>query len=176
MVARRKDEPMNTTKNETNVERASDTELVITRAFNAVPRIVFDAWTKPELVKRWWAPKSRGAEMVSVDADVRVGGSYRYVFNARGSGNMAFSGKYLEVVAPSRLVHTEGFEPAASGVEGEPSTVTVTFEARGDKTFVTSRSKFTSKDVLDMVLATGMEGGMRETMDQLDELVGGIHA
>jgi uncharacterized protein YndB with AHSA1/START domain len=171
MVAKRKSDPMVATKNETHVERASDTELVVTRMFNAEPRVVFDAWTKPELVKRWWAPKSRGAVMVSVEGDARVGGTYRYVFSAPQAGTMAFSGKYLEVVVPSRLVHTEGFEPTASGVEGEPSVVTVTFEARGDKTFVTSRSKFPSKDVLDMVLATGMEGGMRETFDQLDEMV-----
>lgn len=171
MVARRKSDPMTLTKNETHVERASDTELVVTRTFNAEPSIVYDAWTKPELVKRWWAPRSRGVSMVSVEGDARVGGTYRYVFSHPEAGNMAFSGKYLEVQAAKRLVHTEGFEPTASGVEGEPSVVTVTFEARGDKTFVTSRSKFASKEVLDAVIATGMEGGMRETFDQLDEMV-----
>jgi uncharacterized protein YndB with AHSA1/START domain len=171
MVARRKSEPM---KNETHVERASATELVVTRSFNAKPQLMFDAWTKPELVKRWFAPKSRGASVVSTEGDVRVGGTYRYVFTARDLGNMAFSGKYLEVEEAKRLVHTEGFEPTASGVEGEPSVVTVTFEARGDKTFVTQRSKFASKDVLDMVIATGMEGGMRETLDQLDEMVAAL--
>ena len=172
MVAKRKSDPMNSkTKNETTVERASDTEIVVTRAFNAEPHMVFDAWTKPELVKRWFAPKSRGALVVSTEGDVRVGGGYRTVFSSPRAGTMAFSGKYLEVVVPSRLVHTEGFEPSANGVEGEPCVITVTFEARGDKTFVTSRSKFPSKQVLDMVLATGMEDGMRESYDQLDDLV-----
>ena len=117
MVARRKDDSMNVnTKNETTVERTSDTELVVTRVFNAVPKLVYEAWTKPELVKRWWAPKSRGVTMVSTEGDARVGGTYRYVFAHPQAGEMAFSGKYLEVTPAKRLVHTEGFEPQAKGV------------------------------------------------------------
>ena len=162
-------------KNQTTMDRTSDRELVITRTFNGPPRIVFDAFTKPEYVKRWWAPKTRDVSLVSVDADVRVGGGYRYVLRHGKQGTFAFSGTYREVAPPSRLVYTEVFEPSAQGGdEGSAAVVTVTLEDRGGKTFFVSRSLFPSKDVLDMVLATGMEGGMRETMEQLDELVASL--
>src|SRR4051812_45810519 len=93
-------------KNRTSVERKSDRELVVTRTFNAPARIAFDAWTKPELFKRWWAPKSFGLNMLSCEMDVRVGGGYRLVFAVGGDApkTMAFFGKYLDVVPHSRLV------------------------------------------------------------------------
>ena len=173
MVARTKDETV--PKNQTTMDRTSDRELVITRTFNAPPRIVFDAWTKAELVRRWWAPKSRAVAIASCDADVRVGGKYRYVLRHDDHGQFAFSGKYSEVTPHSRLVYTEIFEPAGQAADdGDGAIITVTFEERDGKTHLVSRSLFPSKDVLDTVLATGMEGGMRETMDQLDELVASL--
>jgi uncharacterized protein YndB with AHSA1/START domain len=169
MVARKGDDA---TMNQTTMDRTSDRELVITRTFNAPPRIVFDAWTKAELVRRWWAPKSRSVTIVSCDADVRVGGKYRYVLKHAAHGEFAFSGQYREVTPHSRLIYTEIFEPAGRGADEEGGAIiTVTFEERDGKTYLVSHSLFPSKDVLDTVLATGMEGGMRETMDQLDELV-----
>ena len=159
--------------NQTTLELQGDREIVITRTFNGPPRIVFDAWTKPEHVMRWWAPKGLGTAMISCDADVRAGGHYRYVFRHRTGAALAFSGKYVEVSPPSRLVYTQLFEPTAGGAQpGDPEVViTVTFEERDGKTHLVSRSLCPTKEIRDMIIATGMEKGMRETMDQLDELV-----
>lgn len=158
--------------NETTLSLTGDREFVITRRFNAPARIVFDAWTRPELVQRWWAPKSRGVSVDSCDAEVRVGGVYRYVLRLDRGGVFAFSGTYTEVSPPSRLVYTQIFEPTAAGQQpGDlPITITVTFEERDGKTYMTSRSLCPSPAVRDAILASGMESGMRETMDQLDEL------
>src|SRR5213079_405924 len=93
-------------KNRTTVERKSDRELVVTRTFNAPARIVFEAWTQPELFKRWWVPKSCGLTLLSCELDVRVGGKYRMVFSHNGSEPMAFFGRYIEVIPRSRLVWT----------------------------------------------------------------------
>lgn len=162
-----------TARNETTLERISDREIVITRTFDAPPRIVFDVWTKPEYVRRWWSPRSC-TEIVDVQADVRVGGRYRYVTLADGN-ECTFIGRYREIVPPSRLVYTEIFEPPGQAVnEDDGAVVTVTFEERGGKTHLVSHSLFPSKEVLDMVLETGMEHGMRETMDQLDELLASL--
>jgi uncharacterized protein YndB with AHSA1/START domain len=159
--------------NRTSVERSSDRELTITRTFNAPPRIVFDAWTNADLVKRWWAPVSLGVSIVSCEADVRVGGRYRYVLKPAKSDAIAFSGTYREVTPHSRLVYTSFFEPAlvAPEDESEAAVVTVTFEADGAKTRLVARELYPSKEVLDGAIATGMEVGLRETMDLLGELV-----
>ena len=93
-------------ENRTTVERKSERELVVMRTFNGPARIVFEAWTKPELFQQWWAPKSMGMSLLSCEADVRVGGGYRFVFGLEDSKTMAFFGKYLEVTPPSRLVWT----------------------------------------------------------------------
>ena len=94
------------TENRTTTERKSERELVVTRTINAPPRIVFEAWTKPELFKQWWVPKSFGLSLLSCEQDVRVGGQYRLVFRHGDSEPMAFFGNYLEVTPPSRLVWT----------------------------------------------------------------------
>ena len=110
-------------KNRTTAERTSERELVVTRTFNAPARIVFEAWTKPELLKLWWAPKSFGVIFLSCEADVRAGGAYRFVFGHPASEQpMAFFGRYLEVTPPSRLVWTND-EGGAGG-----AVTTVTFE------------------------------------------------
>src|SRR5262245_52375145 len=123
-------------KNRTTVERQSEREIVVTRTFNGPARIVFEAWTKPELFKQWWVPKSMGMVLRSCEMDVRVGGKYRVVFEPDG---VAFFGSYLEVTPPSRLVWTN----EESG-EGGPVT-TVTFEDKGGKTLLVLHELYSSK-------------------------------
>lgn len=159
------------TMNTTIMELEGDRGLVITRTFNGPARIVFEAWTKAELVKRWWAPRSLGVTMVSCDAEVRVGGAYRYVLQPRKGGAFAFSGTYTEVTPHSRLVYTQIFEPMAHAGH---AVVSITFTERDGKTHLESHELYSSPEVRDQVLASGMETGMRETMDQLDELVAAL--
>src|SRR5215470_1620288 len=121
MDTKRKSEPT-AMKNRTTVERKSEREIVVTRTFNGPARIVFEAWTKPELFKRWWVPKSFALSLLSCEMDVRVGGTYRLVFSHGGSEPMAFFGRYLEVIPPSRIVWTND-----EGDEGGAVT-TATFE------------------------------------------------
>src|SRR5262245_53059164 len=149
-------------KNRTTVERTSERELVVTRTFNGPARIVFEAWTKPELFKRWWVPKSFGLSLLSCDMDVRVGGTYRLVF-AASPEPMAFFGRYNEVIPHSRLVWTndEGGEDGAI--------TTVTFEERGAETLVVMHDLYPSKEALD--IGSGSTGGVSETFEQLDELL-----
>jgi uncharacterized protein YndB with AHSA1/START domain len=127
-------------------------------------------------VSRWWAPKSHRVSVVGCDADVRVGGHYRYVLRLETGGQFAFSGTYTEVTPHSRLVYTQIFEPTASGANPEDPAlvITVTFAEQDGKTHLVSHSLCPSKDVRDTILASGMEHGMRETMDQLDDLVASL--
>jgi len=163
MDARTKNEPA-PTGNPTTVERKSERELIVTRTINGPARIVFEAFTRPELLKRWWAPKSSGVSLLSCEADVRAGGKYRFVFGHDASNTMAFYGRYLEVTPYSRLVWTN-----EEGDEGGAVT-TVTFEEKAGRTLLVMHDLYPSKEALDGVLA-GMEAGMRETLEQLDELV-----
>jgi uncharacterized protein YndB with AHSA1/START domain len=149
--------------NRTAVERKSERELVITRTFNGPARIVFEAWTKPELLKRWWAPKSVGVSLLSCEADVRVGGQYRFEIGREGSKPMAFFGRYIEVQPHSRLVWTN--EESEEG-----AVTTVTFEDKGGETLLVMHEVYPSKEALDRSME-GMEGGMTETFAQLDELL-----
>lgn len=148
-------------KNRTTVERKSERELVVTRTFDAPARIVFEAWTKPELFKQWWVPKSMGMLLRSCEMDVRVGGKYRLEFEPDA---MAFFGTYLEVTAHSRLVWTNEEDG-----EGGPVT-TVTFEEKGGKTLLVLHELYPSKEVLDAA-GTGAADAMVETFEQLDELL-----
>jgi uncharacterized protein YndB with AHSA1/START domain len=107
------------------VERSSDRQLVITRTFNGPARIVFDAWTKPELLRKWWAPKCFGVLLFECDSDLRVGGTYRYAFGRDPKNPEVFSGRYLEVNAPSLLVLTQVYERMRDAGE---AVVTATFE------------------------------------------------
>ena len=154
--------------NRTTVERRSDRELVVTRSFDAPARIVWEAWTRPELLKRWWAPRSLGVTLFECEADVRVGGSYRYVFGHDPKQPMAFSGTYREVVHPSRLVFTQLFEQMRAAGE---AIVTATLEEQGSKTRLVMHALYPSKEALDGAVAAGMERGMRDTYEQLEELV-----
>ena len=162
MDARRGSEPA-PMKNRTTVERKSDREMVITRTFDGPARLVFEAWTKPELFKRWWVPKSAGLNLLSCEMDVRVGGGYRLEFDVGASKPMAFFGKYLEVTPHSRLSWSND-----EGGEGGAVT-TVTFEEKGGKTLLVMHELHSSKEALDAAL--GSYDGMGETFEQLDELL-----
>jgi len=169
MDAKRENEPT-FMKNPTTTERQSDRELVVTRTVNAPARIVFEAWTRPELFKRWWVPKSTGMSLVSCEMDVRVGGRYRLVFRHDAFPEpMAFFGRYLEVTPHSRLVWTND-----EGVEGGAVT-TVTFDERGGETLVVMHDLYPSKEALDAA-GTGAADAMSETFEQLDELLGTLGA
>ena len=153
-----------TMRNRTTSERKSARELVVTRTINGPARIVFEAWTKPELFKQWWVPKSMGMFLRSCEMDARVGGRYRLVFGHDASNPAEFFGRYVEVTPPSRLVWTND-----EGGDGGPVT-TVTFEEKGGKTLLVMHELYPSKEALDDAIA-GMEGGMPETFEQLDELL-----
>ncbi len=151
-------------KNTTKVDRKSERELVVTRTFDAPARIVYDAWTKDELFKQWWVPKSIPMTMLSCEKDVRTGGRYRLEFSHPAFDKpMAFFGRYLEVVPGSRLVWTN--EESEEG-----SVTTLTFEERDGKTLLTMHELYPSKDALDEAIG-GMPEGLKETFVQLDELL-----
>ena len=153
-------------KNRTTVERTSERELVVTRTFNGPARLVFEAWTKPELFKRWWVPKSFGLSLLSCEMDVYTGGTYRLVFSHPASTEpMAFFGTYSEVTPHSRLVWTN--DEAGEG----GNVTTVTFEERGPGTVVVMHDLYSSKEALDGAIASGSTGGLGETFDQLDALL-----
>ncbi len=161
MADSRKSEPARV-KNPTTAERKSERELVVTRTFDAPARIVYEAWTTPELFMRWWAPKSMGVPLLSCEMDVRTGGGYRLEFGHDASDAMAFFGKYLEATPPSRIVWTN--EESATA----PIT-TVTFEEKDGKTLLVLHELYPSKEALDE--AIGMEESMAEQFEQLDELL-----
>ena len=151
-------------KNRTTVETKSGRELVITRTFDAPARIVYQAWTTPALLKKWWVPRSFGASLLSCELDARVGGAYRFVIGVSGREPMTFFGTYLEVTPGSRLVWTN----EEGGEQGAVSTVT--FEEKDGQTTVTVREMYPTVEALEAA-AEGMENGMRETHLQLDELL-----
>jgi len=158
MDARREREP--SPVKHVTVERTSECELVVTRTFDAPARLVFEAWTRAELFKQWWVPKSMGMTLRSIEMDVRTGGRYRLGF---GDG-MDFFGRYLEVTPPARLVWTN----EESGDAG--SVTTVTFEEKNGKTLLVLRELYPSKEALDAA-GTGAADAMGETFQQLDELL-----
>jgi uncharacterized protein YndB with AHSA1/START domain len=151
----------------TTVERTSERELVVTRIFDAPVRIVFEAWTKPELFMQWWAPKSVGVPLFSCEMDVRTGGGYRIAFGHDAASAMAFFGKYLEVIPNARLVWTN--EESA-----DAAVTTVTFEEKGDKTLLVLRELYPSKEAFDAF--SGMEDSLPEQFGQLDELLVALRA
>ncbi len=163
---KRKDSHTIPTKNSTTVERTSDRELVVTRTFKGPAHVVFSAWTQPELIKRWWAPKSFGISFVSCETDVRTGGTYRFVFShPQAPQPMAFFGRYIEVNPPKKLVWTneEG--------EGPGSVTTVTFEEKAGVTHVVLHDLSPSKQALDDAIASGSTGGWVEQYEELDQLL-----
>lgn len=155
-----------TAKHATTVERKSSRELVVTRTFNAPARIVFDAWTKPELIQRWWIPKSCEMSFHSCRLDARTGGTYCFEFSHPAAEQpMAFFGRYLEVIPGARLVWTN--EEAA----GEGSVTTVTFEEKDGATLVVIHELYPSVQALDEAMATGSISWSAEQFGQLDQLL-----
>jgi uncharacterized protein YndB with AHSA1/START domain len=151
--------------NRTTVERVSDRELIVTRTFNAPARIVFEAWTRPELLTRWWAPESFGISFITCETDVRTGGSYRFAFGHPAFEEpMVFFGRYVEVEAHSRLVWTNDEDIGGGAV------TTVTFDDRGGRTLVVMRDVYPSKEALDDAIASGSTNG-GESFEQLDGLL-----
>jgi uncharacterized protein YndB with AHSA1/START domain len=152
-----------TSKGRTEVERTSDLEIVVRRTFDAPARLVFEAWSKPELFSLWWPPKSNPVPLLSCEMDVRTGGGYRLVFGRDAANSMAFFGRYLEVVPGSRLVWTneEG---------GEGAVTTVTFEEADGRTRLVMRELYPSKEALDESFV-GMEDAAPVQFEQLDELL-----
>ncbi len=157
MDAERRSEPM---INRTTVVKKSDREVVVTRSFNAPARLVFEAWSKPELFKKWWVPKSMGMTLRSLEMDVRTGGKYRVSF---GEG-MDFFGRYLEVTPHSKIAWTN----EEGGEQG--SVTTVTLQEKGGKTLLVMSEVYPSKEALDAA-GTGAQDATHETFAQLDELL-----
>jgi uncharacterized protein YndB with AHSA1/START domain len=149
----------------TTTDRRSDREVVVTRVFDAPARIIFAAWTTPELIMKWWTPKSFGITFISCEMDVRTGGTYRFVMGHPSFDQpMAFHGRYLEVDPPRRLVWTN-----EEGEEG--SVTTATFEERDGKTHLVLSDLYPSKAALDEAMASGSINGYPEQFDQLDTLL-----
>jgi uncharacterized protein YndB with AHSA1/START domain len=153
----------------TTVERKSDREVVVTRTFDAPARLVFEAWTKPELFKQWWVPRSMGMTLRSCELNVRTGGKYRLVFGDDPANPMAFFGKYLDVVPNQRIVWTN----EESGADG--SVTTVTFEEKNGKTTLVMSELYPTKEALDAA-GTGAQEAMNETFGQLAELLASLAA
>lgn len=164
MVARKESESQRTT-----VQKKSEREVVVTRTFDAPARLVFEAWSRPELFKKWWVPSSMGMTLRSCEMDVRTGGTYRLVFGDDPANPMAFFGQYLEVVPNKRIVWTN----EESGDAG--SVTTVTFEERDGKTLLVLSEMYPTKEALDAA-GTGAQEALHETFGQLDELLAELSA
>jgi uncharacterized protein YndB with AHSA1/START domain len=143
----------------------SDTEILTTREFNAPKHLVYRAWTAPELIKRWWAG-DRGVVTV-VEVDLRVGGTFRYAMDANSGFEVAFHGEFREIVANERIVSTETFEGMP---EAGAALNTVTFIEEDGRTTLTILTRYPSREIRDMVIASGMEGGLQESLDDLEEV------
>lgn len=139
--------------------------IVLRRVFNAAPELLFDVTTDPQHVRNWWGP--RGTKLSVCEADLRVGGAWRYVMLAPDGSEIGFSGEYLEIERPWKIVHTEVFEP----MPGDPAVVTVTFEEQDGRTHLTSTSIYPSNEIRDIVIESGMEDGAAESYERLAELV-----
>jgi len=154
---------MDTTKEDTQVERKSDLELVVTHTVDAPTHLVWEAWTQADLFRQWWVPKSYGLNLVSCEMDVRVGGQYRLAFLHEGATMECF-GTYLEVTPPSRLVWT-------NEEDGGHTITTVTFEETAGKTLLVVHNLYPSKEALE---SDGSTAALPESLDQLDELLASL--
>ena len=145
----------------------SDTEIKITREFAAPKHLVYKAWTTPELIKRWWGGRRGVVNLAEVD--LRVGGKWRYLSTTDRGFEVGFHGVFREVVANDRLVYTEVYEGVPGG-DDDPPVVTLTFTESGGRTTLTSLTQLSSREVRDMIIQSGMEGGMQHAMDLLEEV------
>src|SRR5262249_23429462 len=151
------------------VTTPTDREIVLTRVFDAPRRLVWDAFTKPELLKRWFGP--RGFSLAVCEVDLRVGGGFRFVLRAPDGSNFGMRGTYREIVPPERSVHMESFDDYPG-----KSQVTAIFVEQGGKTTMTATVEYASKDVRDAVIKSGMEHGAAESYDKLAELLASAEA
>jgi uncharacterized protein YndB with AHSA1/START domain len=151
--------------NKLTVTLPSDRELLLTRVFDAPRDLVWETMTNPEYVKRWWCCME-GFTMPVCEIDLRVGGTYRYLMIAPDGSEVGFRGEYKEIVAPSRVVHTEIFDPFPDS----PALVTLTLEERGGKTYYQSRVLHTTKEARDMHVQSGMEQGAGIALDRLEAI------
>ena len=148
-----------------HVTLPSDTEILMSRVFDAPRHLVFETMTKPEYVRRWWCCMD-GFRMTVCEIDLRVGGKYRYAMVGPDGNELAFNGEYREIVVPERIVHTEIFEPFPQA----PTLVTMTLEAQGDKTLYRSLIVHKTKEARDGHLGSGIEGGANLVLDRLEEI------
>lgn len=145
----------------------ADEQILITREFDAPKHLVYRAWTTPELVKRWWS--GRRGHVTIAEIDLRVGGSWRYVMQADGGLEVAFHGEFREIVPDERIVSTEVYE--APGISEADATLnTLTLQEAGGRTTLTVLVQAPTKEIRDMIIDSGMEGGMQESMDLLEEV------
>jgi uncharacterized protein YndB with AHSA1/START domain len=153
----------------TTVQKTSEREVVVTRTFDAPARLVFEAWSKPELFRKWWVPRSMGMTLRSCEMDVRTGGKYRLVFGDDPANPMAFFGHYLEVVPGKRIVWTNEESGDAASV------TTVTLEERDGRTLLVMSELYPTKEALEEA-GTGAQEATRETFAQLDEVLAELSA
>jgi uncharacterized protein YndB with AHSA1/START domain len=153
-------------KGTAEVTLPSDTKILITRDFDAPRHLVYEAYTTPELIKRWWAGKRGGVTVAEVD--LRVGGKYRYAMEAAEGFEVAFNGEFREIVPNERIVNTEVYEGAPEGTG--PAVVTITLEDAGDGTHMEMLMELEDKATRDAIIESGMEGGLQEGLDILEEI------
>jgi uncharacterized protein YndB with AHSA1/START domain len=146
----------------------TDDQILITREFDAPKHLVYRAWTTPELVKRWWSGK-RG-EVTLAEIDLRVGGRWRYVMTADGGFEVAFHGEYREIVPNERIVTTEVYEGAPEASDEDAPVNTIDFTEVDGRTTLTLLVQCPSRDLRDQIIDSGMEGGMQEGMDLLEQV------
>lgn len=158
---------MATTSGTAKVTLPADTQILITREFDAPRHLVWRAYTEPELVKRWWGGNK--GQVTDVEVDLRVGGFWRYVMVANGGFEVAFHGEFREVAAPERLVNTEAFE-GVPDPDGTAGVVTVTLTEKEGRTYLESLCEYPSREIRDAVIDSGMEGGMQESYDALEQV------
>ena len=156
-----------TSSSKARVTTPSDTEILIEREFDAPKHLVYKAYTTPELVSRWWA--GRRGEVETCEIDLRVGGKWRYAMVAKGGFQVAFHGRFSEIVPNERIVTTEVYEGAPPGLE-DPINI-VTFAEQDGRTTLSILMQVESREVRDMILESGMETGLQEGMDIFEELL-----
>ena len=156
-----------TTNGTAKVTLPADNQILITREFNAPRRLVWTAYTTPELVKRWWSGQK--GTVTSADIDLRVGGKWRYVMVADGGFEVAFRGEFREIVPDERLVNTEIFE-GIPDADDHAGLVTITFTEKDGRTFMEMLCEYRDKSDRDAVIESGMESGMQESMDALEQV------
>lgn len=155
---------MATTTHSAEVTLPSDTEILITREFDAPKHLVWEAYTSPELIKRWWG--GGHGTVTSAEVDLRVGGSWRYVMTANEGFEVGFHGEFREIDAPDRLVNTEIYEGAPEGM----GVITTTFTETDGRTTLSQRCDYGDRKVRDAVIDSGMEGGMQSSFDEMEKV------